>query len=493
MGKVIKEKILVRFGELTLKSDKSRRRFLNRLIRNIENALDSLSAKYRIENLWSRLIVEVDGDLDKALNTLKRVFGIHSLAVIKDYYFKDMDDLVRVGVNEYKNIVKNKSFAVRVRRTGKHPFTSMDIARILGEKLRNYAKGVELKMPEVEVRIEIRDNRVFYYKKLVKAYGGLPVGTEGIALALVSGGFDSAVAAWYTLKRGAIVHYVFCNLNGEGYKLDVINVMRVLSDMWSYGYSPKLYIIDFNEVLDEIKKTREDYWNVILRRMMYRAAEYIAKRIGAKTIVTGESLGQVSSQTLTNLYVSQLAIELPINRPLFGMDKEEIINIAREIGTYEYSAKIQEYCAIIPEKPVLYASKKVVRDEEDKIDMKILWNALENMEIINLKKYVYRGLDEAALNTIPSGYKLIDIRSEDEFKKWHYPAAINIPVNKLQQDPDKYLSKNEKYLIYCDRGVVSKEIALILREMGYDVHYFIYGLPKLKKICELMGAKEDNM
>ncbi|PCN50774.1 tRNA 4-thiouridine(8) synthase ThiI [Candidatus Geothermarchaeota archaeon ex4572_27] len=274
-------KILVRFGELTLKSDRSRRRFLRRLIQNIRDALNTLGYKYEIENLWSRLLIDVYGDINDAVEALRRVFGIHSLAIVSDRYFDGLDDLVRLGVEEFKDAVRGRSFAVRVKRVGRHNFTSMDVARLLGSELLKYADRVDLTSPDVEVRLEIRDDRVFFYHGLVKAYGGLPIGTEGVAVALVSGGFDSAVAAWYALKRGAIVHYVFCNLDGEGYKMDVIKVLKVLSD----------------------------------KRMMYRAAERIAKKLRAGTIITGESLGQVSSQTMKNLFVSQRAVEMPINRP----------------------------------------------------------------------------------------------------------------------------------------------------------------------------------
>ena len=478
-------KILVRFGELTLKSDRSRRRFLRRLIQNIRDALNTLGYKYEIENLWSRLLIDVYGDINDAVEALRRVFGIHSLAIVSDRYFDGLDDLVRLGVEEFKDAVRGRSFAVRVKRVGRHNFTSMDVARLLGSELLKYADRVDLTSPDVEVRLEIRDDRVFFYHGLVKAYGGLPIGTEGVAVALVSGGFDSAVAAWYALKRGAIVHYVFCNLDGEGYKMDVIKVLKVLSDKWSYGYMPKLYVIDFTGVLDELRKTREDYWNVILKRMMYRAAERIAKKLRAGTIITGESLGQVSSQTMKNLFVSQRAVETPINRPLFGLDKEEIIDMAREIGTYELSARVQEYCAIVPEKPILSASLRVVEEEESKLDMSKLWEALESAEVINLRKYRPKPMDEYGVDTIPCGAEVIDVRDEESYGRWHYPGAINIPAEELRRDPDRYLSKDREYVIYCEKGVLSRELAYYLRAMGYKVYYFIYGLPRLKKICEL--------
>lgn len=477
------KKILVRFGELTLKSDKSRRRFLNRLISNIRDALKTVGVKFKIENLWSRLIIEVD-DLDKAIDVLKRVFGIHSLAIVYEYYFDGFKDIILKGVEIFKDRVSGKTFAVRARRVGIHNFTSLDIARELGAELYKFSRGVDLKNPEVEVRLEVRYDRVFYYDKLVPAYGGLPIGTQGVAVALVSGGFDSVVAAWYTLKRGAEVHYVFCNLDGEGYKRDVIEVIKIIADNWSFGYMPKLYVFDFTTVVDEIRKTRMDYWNVILKRMMYRVAEYIAEKLGAETIITGESLGQVSSQTLTNLLVSQDIVTIPINRPLFGFDKEEIMKIAREIGTYDYSAKIQEYCAVVPEKPILRASKKIVESEEAKIDFTLIDDSLKKFEVINLRKYIMGEVDPYAVDDLLEGYRIIDVRDKKKFQEWHVPFAENIPVEKLINEPEKFLKKDEPVILYCEKGVIARELAYELREKGYNVFYFMYGLPKLRKICD---------
>ncbi|PCN50773.1 hypothetical protein B6U99_02685 [Candidatus Geothermarchaeota archaeon ex4572_27] len=159
--------------------------------------------------------------------------------------------------------------------------------------------------------------------------------------------------------------------------------------------------------------------------------------------------------------------------------------MAREIGTYELSARVQEYCAIVPEKPILSASLRVVEEEESKLDMSKLWEALESAEVINLRKYRPKPMDEYGVDTIPCGAEVIDVRDEESYGRWHYPGAINIPAEELRRDPDRYLSKDREYVIYCEKGVLSRELAYYLRAMGYKVYYFIYGLPRLKKICEL--------
>jgi thiamine biosynthesis protein ThiI len=193
------------------------------------------------------------------------------------------------------------------------------------------------------------------------------------------------VASWYALKRGAEVYYLFLNLDGEEYLKNVLDVARVLADNWSYGYRPMMYVVPGKDIVIEILTTREDYWNVLLKRILYRLGEMLAKEVRADSLITGESLGQVSSQTLKNLRVSQEAVEIPVNRPLFGMDKEEIIRVAREIGTYDYSAKVWEYCALVPEKPTLNASLKVVLEEEAKMDMGIIQRAYSEKEVIDLR------------------------------------------------------------------------------------------------------------
>jgi thiamine biosynthesis protein ThiI len=378
--------ILIRLGELTLKSSRSRKRFMRILVRNIKDAIISSGiSDFKIENLWSRLLVHLP-DFKEVPSALLRVFGIVSLSPVYMFRFDDFNEIIDEGEKYFKDIVINKTFAVRARRSGSHKFTSMDISKELGDRLYKYSKGVDLRSPEVEVFVEIRDNICFLYKEVIPAYGGLPIGTEGKVVSLISGGFDSAVASWYMLRRGAEVHYLFLNLGDESYLNNVVNVVRVLCENWSYGYEPEFHVVPGRDIMVEIMKTREDYWNVILKRVLYRLAEKLAEELNADSIVTGESLGQVSSQTLRNLRVSQMAISIPVNRPLFGFDKEDIIRVSRNIGTYEFSSKVREYCALVPRKPILNADPGVVIEEEAKIDFDKVYEAYDNRKILYLKK-----------------------------------------------------------------------------------------------------------
>jgi thiamine biosynthesis protein ThiI len=250
--------------------------------------------------------------------------------------------------------VHGKRFAVRPPY-GNHPFGSRDVEVQLGAAL--LPDGVDLTSPEVTVHIEVRQDQAYLFSERTEGVGGLPVGVEGRALALLSGGYDSAVASWLMLKRGVALDYVFCNLGGDAYERAVLQVAKVMADEWSFGTRPRLHVVDFGKPLDALRAgCRASYWQVVLKRLMYRAAERIALDTGAEALITGEAVGQVSSQTLTNLRAIEAAATLPVLRPLLGFDKGEIIERARAIGTASLSEQVREYCAISPGRPVTAAS-----------------------------------------------------------------------------------------------------------------------------------------
>ncbi|MEJ2185682.1 MAG: THUMP domain-containing protein, partial [Gemmatimonadota bacterium] len=222
-----------------------------------------------------------------------------------------------------------------------------------GAALLPHSAGVDLDHPDLVVRVEVRDDRAYLFGDRIDGAGGLPLGVEGRALGLISGGYDSAVAAWLLLKRGVNLDYVFCNLGGDAYERAVVQVAKVLADDWSYGSRPRLHVVDFGAPVDELRaKVKQSYWQVVLKRLMYRAASWIGEELGSGAIVTGEAMGQVSSQTLTNLRAIEPASSLPVFRPLLGFDKNEIIERAQHVGTAGLSEQVKEYCAIAPGRPV---------------------------------------------------------------------------------------------------------------------------------------------
>ncbi len=475
--------ILLRLGEITLKSRRTRRVYEKILVKNIADAFKSCGIqKYRVFKEKNRFFIDTESR--KAVDVLKRVFGLTSLSIVERTEFNSLEELIEKCMDIFGEKIRGRKFAVRARRIGSHSFTSLDIERKLGEKLKPYGE-VNLSNPEVTVNIEVRDNLAYMFTEKISGAGGLPIGSNGKILSLISGGFDSAVAAWFMLKRGAVIHYLFCNLGGCAHEEGALKVVKVLVDKWSYGYNPKIYMVDFKTVLEELRrKVNQSYWNVVLKRVMYRVAEEIAKRIGAEGIVTGESLGQVSSQTLRNLYVASKAVDTPVFRPLIGFDKEEIMGIAREIETYEPSAQVKEYCNIVPRKPKTAADLSKVIEEEGKMDGLIMDKILETLRVINLKELKKKPETlNLEIDYIPDESVIVDLRDKEKFSDWHFQGALNVSPSMIMKDSWP-LNPEKTYVFYCEKGVVSIEVAAYLRSRGFKAYSFRGGVIKLRKIVD---------
>lgn len=385
-------RILVRYGEIALKGRASRRRMENLLVSNIIDALESNGIKGK--HVWARdarVWVCCFNSEEEALHASRyvtRVMGVVSVSPVVEYVFNDLRHLVELGRRFFAERVRGKIFAVRAHRVGEHDFTSKDVEKLLGEVLlKEGARGVNLENPEYEAFVEIRWGQVYFYDKVIPGPGGLPVGSEGVVLALFSGGIDSPVASWMMLKRGCRVHLLFFNIGGEHHLRSAKRVAEVLAKNWFYGYKPKLYVIDIRPIIPFIaEKVPEHYRIIILRRVMMRIAEKLARKIGAEALVTGESLGQVASQTLRNLRVIDDAVDLLVLRPLIGFDKQEIVDMAIKIGTYEESKKLEEYCALGIRRPTTRANLEEARKYEEQLSLEPLIDKLvEAVEEIPLR------------------------------------------------------------------------------------------------------------
>src|SRR5690606_33000964 len=286
-------------AELSIKSRRTRSTFQRRLRQNLKDALATSGANGRLEDEWGRIYVH--GASADALTVLPRIFGISSISAVEAVVPAELAEIVRAGEELFRDRVSGRTFAVRARRSGTHSFSSSDIHVELGAALNRYGT-VDLDDPDITVYVEVRDQHAYLFGERIPGMGGLPLGVEGRAVALLSGGYDSAVAAWLLLKRGVELDYVFCNLGGDAYERAVVQVAKVLADDWSFGSRPRLHVVDFGPAVDEMRAhAKPAYWQVVLKRLMYRAASAIGKAVEAHAIVTGEALGQVSSQTLINL------------------------------------------------------------------------------------------------------------------------------------------------------------------------------------------------
>lgn len=468
--------LLVRLaGEIATKARRTRHRFQDRLIANIRDALRSAQLEFRVENRWSRVLVEAS-DL-MALGRVASVFGVSSVSEVEARIPAELDRIVAVGEELYRERVRGRKFAVEARRTGSYPFSSQDIKVRLGAALNRDAE-VDLDHPDVTVSVEVRDGEAFLYSERIAGAGGLPLGVEGRGVCLLSGGFDSAVAAWLMLKRGISLDYVFCNLGGEAYERSVVSVAKVLADEWSYGDRPRIHVVDYEKPMAALRAAvRDRYWQVILKRLMYRTAERIASELRADAIVTGESVGQVSSQTLGNLRAIDDAVSLPVFRPLLGFDKEEIVRLAERVGTAPLSARVREYCAIVPEKPVTHARPGAARDEESRVDLAVLDAAVAERKVRDL-----RGLEAVDLvqpylfaTEIPDGALVLDCREPHHYRAWHYPGAERRDPAELTARFKK-MDKTRTYILYCNYGVQTAHLAELMQREGYEAYSFKGGL-----------------
>ena len=481
--------ILRHSGDFYTKARKTRLRFQLRLARNVEDALRSHGIPYKLEKTWSRFYLETPDE--RVAEVLTRVFGLQSVSLVEPRPWSTMDDLVANGVELFRDSVRGRTFAVRSSRRGgveRIPFDSIAVERALGRALLDAGAGkVQLDDPEVTAWVEVEPGSANYFSEKARGRGGLPIGVEGKALALVSGGFDSAVASWLMLKRGVELDYAFCNLGGTAHRLGVLKVMKVLAERWSYGTKPRLHEIDFQPVAAEIReKAKPQLWQILLKRQMVRAAESIALRTRRLGVVTGEAIGQVSSQTLQNLAViSQAARELPVLRPLLGFNKEEILVITRSTGVHDLAAAVGEYCDMVPKHPTTRATLREIRQDEEKLDPKLLQDLVASRIIWRLRDLPPEALAPSALETdrVPEGATVLDLRSVPAFRAWHWPGALCLDFPRALEAYPSF-DRERPYVLVCEVGLKSAALAEKMQQAGFRAWHFGGGIKDLMALAE---------
>jgi len=360
----MKHQWLVRYSEIFLKSDPVRRRWENVLIANIIAVMPGIHVRNERGRIW------LDGNVNPDL--LKNIFGIVSFSEVEHIRLDELPSYLP-GYCRSHGLKQVKTFAIRIKRVGTHPFTSNDKAIEYGDQIRKEFPHlrVNLANPDKEIHIEIRENEAYLYDSITKGVGGLPLGVEGTLVALVSGGIDSPVAAWMMMKRGCRVLPVFVALETFLDETAIARAERVVDVLKQYQPDISLTVIHDSYLArakeELVRRRLEKYTCIFCKRRMYRLATGFAEEHGAKGIVTGESLGQVASQTLDNLHVLDNAAEIPVYRPLIGFDKEDAIRIAREIGTFEESISPVSGCKAVPKGPSTAAKLEMIRKIEDEI------------------------------------------------------------------------------------------------------------------------------
>ncbi|MGM0517200.1 MAG: tRNA uracil 4-sulfurtransferase ThiI [Pseudomonadota bacterium] len=469
--------------EMQLKSAPTRRRFRNTLMGNIRAALGEIPHNLRVDQ--GRLLLHTV-EIEAAGKALARVFGVASFSPV-DLVVRDADlrSLQEAARTHFTDVVRGRTYAVRCKRHGGVKLSQREVERQVGAVLNGPGR-VNLDAPDVELRIDLTEQGAWLFGRRFAGPGGMPLGVQDRAVNLMSGGFDSAVAAWYTMRRGVGVDHVFCNLGGATHENMVLNVAHRLASDWAHGDRPRLFVVDFLPVVADMRKRLPgEVWQVVLKRLMYRAAEAIARERRAQALVTGEALSQVSSQTLSNLNSIDSASDLPVLRPLIGFDKAEILSVARRIGTYDLCEGVPEFCALSNSKPLVSSRRGRIEAEESKLDAALLEQAVLEAREIDLLDMDRAALAEPGVlvDAIPADAEVIDCQPPRRYRDWHLPGAVNIP-------PDEFARRfrdfptDRHYLLYCLRGANAPVLAERMQRAGFHAHALRGGVPRLRRAWE---------
>ena len=471
--------IIKLFPEITIKSQSVRLRFIKILASNIRNVLKTVSDDIAVVRFWDHIEVRSKNPAlrDIIPDELTRIPGIHHVAAVEDCEYTDVHHIFEQTLAQYRDSLEGKSFCVRVKRRGKHSFSSQDVERYVGGGLNQHIESarVQLKNPEVTVHLEVEENRLTLVTARYEGLGGFPIGTQEDVLSLISGGFDSGVSSYMLLRRGSRVHYCFFNLGGAAHEIGVRQVAHYLWNRFGRSHRVRFVAINFEPVVGEIlEKVDDGQMGVVLKRMMVRAASTIAERYGVQALVTGEAVGQVSCQTLTNLRLIDNASDTLILRPLISHDKEHIIKVAREIGTEDFASTMPEYCGVISKSPTVKAVKAKIEAEEQNFDFSILDRVVEEATNVDIRTIAEQTEEEVVevetVALLSENDVVLDIRAIDEQEE--NPLELNatevksLPFYKLSTQFGN-LDQNRTWLLYCDRGVMSRLQALYLHEQGF--------------------------
>ena len=380
--------LLIKYGELSTKKDNINY-FIKTLKDNIEASLNGIDVELIYDK--GRMFIKTNEDnFDEIIDKLKHIFGIHEIVIAYELPNNDIEELKSSLVE----IIKDKeidTFKVETKRSNKnYPLTSMEISRILGGVVLKNKENVKVDVhnPNTYINIEIRLNNAYIYFDRIKGIGGYPVGSLGKGLLMLSGGIDSPVAGYLALKRGVRIEGLYFESPPHTSEAAKNKVIKLAQELSKYSGHVKLHVVNFTEIQETIlKNCPHEYLITIMRRMMYRISERIAKNANAKVIVNGESIGQVASQTLTSMSVINETIKMPVIRPVACLDKIEIIEIAKKIGTYETSILPFEDCCTIfvPDHPVINPVASLAQEYESSFDYEeLIRKCVKEHEIIKV-------------------------------------------------------------------------------------------------------------
>ena len=388
---------LIKYAEIAIKG-KNRYLFEDALVQNIRYHLKRVEGTFHVRKENGRIYVDTEGeyDYDETVETLQRIFGIVGICPVVLVEDEGFDALAKVVCDYVDRTYPDKNFTFKVdaRRARKnYPMTSMEINAAVGEKILEAfpQTSVDVHHPEITLNVEIRE-KIYIYSKIIPGPGGMPIGTNGSAMLLLSGGIDSPVAGYMIAKRGVEIEATYFHAppyTSERAKEKVVDLARLVS---AYAGPIKLHVVNFTDIqLAIYEKCPHDELTIIMRRYMMKIAEHFAKKDGCLGLITGESIGQVASQTMQSLNATNAVCTLPVYRPLIGFDKKEIVEISEKINTYETSIQPFEDCCTIfvakhpVTKPNLERIEKSELNLTDVID-DLMKTAIETAEVIRIRQ-----------------------------------------------------------------------------------------------------------
>lgn len=468
--------------EIAIKSKSVRKRQTLLLERNIKTILLRTDSNIEVNNNYDHLTIRsLSTDVavhQQLIERLSCIPGIVHFSEMQSSTFSSLHDIYEQVAAVYADQLQHKTFCVRVRRAGKHEFSSIEAERYIGGGLNQLVASAKVKLnkPDLVVALEVRKDQLIMVRKQHQGMGGFPLPSQSDVLSLISGGYDSAVASYLMIRKGLRTHYLFFNLGGAAHEAGVREMAHLIWQKYSLSHKVKFVSVNFAPVVDQILETIDNgLMGVVLKRMMMRAASSVADSLGIKAIVTGESIGQVSSQTIANLSVIDRVTETLILRPLIYQDKQEIIDLAGKIGAEDIAKSMPEYCGVISKKPTVNAVLSDVLASEQNFDFSVLEQAVQSAKVLDIRTIDYQADQQAhvvsILAELPADAVVLDIRSPEETDIKPLTVAghdvIELPFFRLASQFAN-LDQSKQYYCYCERGVMSRLQAVVLQEQGFS-------------------------
>jgi len=477
------QKFIIKFfPEIMVKGPSAKKQMVGQLYNNIKKLLERISKDIFIKKFNDKIeVVSPVEFVTESRIILLETPGVELvLEALQFDKIDTLDEIKEIVNKQMAHKIQNKSFVVRAKRTGSHAFKSTNLEQTVGGFMlaRNPSSRVDLHNPEVTIKIELVHNQLNIITQRYKGLSGFPIGTQGDILSLMSGGFDSTVASYLTMKRGLKTHFIFFNLGGAAHEIGVKQVALYLWNKFGASHRVSFITIPFEDVVTEIfRSTNESYMGVTLKRLMLLASEKIANEMQIDALVTGESVAQVSSQTLRNLALIDQVTNKLILRPLATMNKPEIMDIANDIGTRRFAENMPEYCGVISKNPIVHGSYKRMEEVSKRFNYEVLDTAVENSSKVFVDEIADDvnnsvGQIEVISDISDGNYIIIDIRQEEETIETTC-ETLKIPFYKLKNEFKK-LPQDKQYLFYCDKGIMSQLHAQYLRDAENYTNIKVY-------------------